>query len=102
MPELPYTALPTPTTPIGDLKSWRLIVRCARCNKKVVLALSDLEAKHGAGLAIWRAVDRLRCHRMLNGGSCGGLPRRVVLAECDTYGKTTRITREVVVRDMGG
>jgi hypothetical protein len=49
MPELPYTALPTPATPIGDLKSWRLIVGCARCNKKVVLALTDVAAKHGAG-----------------------------------------------------
>jgi hypothetical protein len=64
-----------------------------------VLALSDLVAKHGTGLPVWRAIDRLRCHRVLDGASCGGIPRRVVLAECDTYGKTTRITREVVVRD---
>ena len=99
MPELPYTAPPTPAIPIGDLRSWRLIVRCARCNKKVVLALTDLAAKHGAGLPVWRAIDRLRCHRMLNGASCGGIPRGVVLAECGTYGKTTRIIREIVVRD---
>ena len=99
MPELPYTALPTPATPIGDLKSWRLILRCDRCNRKVVLALTDLAAKYGGGLSVWRAIDRLRCHRRLDGASCGGIPRRVVLAECDTYGKSTRITREIVVRD---
>jgi hypothetical protein len=99
MPELPYTALPTPATPIGDLKSWRLILRCTKCNKKVVLALTDIARTHGATLPVWRAIDRLRCHRRLNGTSCGGTPRRVVLAECETYGKTTRITREIVVRD---
>jgi hypothetical protein len=100
MPELSYTALPIQTTPIGGLKSWHLIVRCARCNKKVVLALAYLATKHGAGLPVWRAIDRLRCHRMPDGASCGGMPRRVVLAECDTYGKSTRTIREeVVVRD---
>jgi hypothetical protein len=99
MPELPYTALPTPATPIGDLKSWRLVLRCAQCNRKVVLALGDIANQHGASLPVWRVIDRLRCHRRLDGASCGGIPRRVVLAECDTYGKTTRITREVVVRD---
>lgn len=99
MPELPYTALPMPATPIGDLKSWRLIIRCARCYRKVVLALVDIARTHGASLPVWRAVDRLRCQRRLDGSPCGGIPRRVVLAECDTYGKTTRITREVVVRD---
>jgi hypothetical protein len=98
MPELPYTALPTPATPIGDLKSWRLILRCAKCNRKVVVALMDIARTHGTGLPVWRAIDRLRCHRRLNGTPCGGVPRRVVLVECDTYGKTTRITREVVVR----
>jgi hypothetical protein len=99
MPELPYTALPTPATPIGELKSWRLILRCVRCNKKVVLALVDIAKGHGATLPVWRAIDRLRCHRILNGTPCGGIPRRVVLVECDTYGKTMRITRECVVRD---
>ena len=58
MPELPYTALPTPTTPIGDLKSWRLILRCAKCNRGVVLALAGLAAKHGAGLPVWRETER--------------------------------------------
>jgi hypothetical protein len=98
MPELPDGALPTPATPIGNLKSWRLILRCARCNKKVVLALSDIARTHGVALPVWRAIDRLRCHRRLNGTLCGGVPRHVVLADCDTYGKTTRVTREVVVR----
>jgi hypothetical protein len=98
MPELPYTALPTPATPIGDLKSWRLVLHCAKCNRKVVLALTDIAKKHGVSLPVWRAIDRLRCHRRLDGATCGGIPRRVVLAEYDTYGKTTRITREVVVR----
>jgi hypothetical protein len=65
----------------------------------VVLALADIATNHGASLPVWRAIDRLRCHRRLDGASCGGIPRRVVLAECDTYGKTARITREVVVRD---
>jgi hypothetical protein len=99
MPELPYTALPTPATPIGDLKSWRLMIRCDRCNRKAVLALTDLAAKHGEGLSVWRVIDRLRCHRRRDGETCGGIPLRVVLAECDTCGKTTRIAREVVVRD---
>ena len=99
MPELPYTALPTPTTPIGDLKSWRLILRCTGCNRKAVIALADIARTHGTGLPVWRAIERLRCHRRLDGRLCGGIPRRVVLAECDTYGKTMRITREVVVRD---
>jgi hypothetical protein len=99
MPELPFTALPTPTTPIGELKSWRLILRCARCNRKVVLALADVAARHGTRLTVWRTVERLRCNRVRGGSLCGGVPRRVVLAECDTYGKTTRITREIVVRD---
>ena len=99
MPELPYTALPTPVTPIGDLKSWRLVLRCAKCNRKVVLALPDIAKKHGATLPVWRAIERLRCRRTRDGITCGGIPRRVVLAECDTYGKTTRITREIVVRD---
>jgi hypothetical protein len=99
MPEPPDSALPTPTTPIGSLKSWRLILRCAGCNKKVVLALVDIAEGHGGRLPVWRAIDRLRCHRGLNGASCGGIPRRVVLAEFDTYGQSTRITREVVVRD---
>jgi len=58
MPELPYTALPTPATPIGDLKSWRLILRCAKCNMKVVLALTDIARTHGAALPVWRATDR--------------------------------------------
>lgn len=98
MPELPYTALPTPATPIGDLKSWRLVLRCARCNRKVVLALADIARTHGASLPVWRAIDRLRCHRQRDGTVCGGTPRSVVLAECDTYGKTTRVTREIVVR----
>jgi hypothetical protein len=96
---LPYTALPTPVTPIGDLKSWRLIIRCTKCNRKVVLALTDVARTHGTAVPVWRAIDRLRCHRGLNGTLCGGVPRRVVLAECDIYGQTTRITREVVVRD---
>ena len=52
MPELPYTALPTPTTPIGDLKSWRLVLHCGRCNRKVVLALVDIAGRHGAGLPV--------------------------------------------------
>jgi hypothetical protein len=99
MPELPYTALPTPATPIGDLKSWRLIRHCAKCSRQVVLALVDIAKGHGANVPVWRAIDRLRCHRRLDGASRSGIPRRVVLAECDTYGKTTRITREVVVRD---
>jgi nucleoside phosphorylase len=99
MPELPYTALPTPAMPIGDLKSWRLILRCTKCNRKVVLALTDIARTHGAALTVWRAIDRLRCDRRLNATLCGGVPRRVVLAECDTYGKTPRITRQVVVRD---
>jgi len=47
MPELPYTALPTPATQTGDLKSWRLTFRCERCNRKVVLALAD--ARQAAG-----------------------------------------------------
>jgi hypothetical protein len=64
-----------------------------------VLALTDIARTHGAALQVWRVIDRLRCHRRLNGTLCGGVPRRVVLAECDTYGKTTRITCEVVVRD---
>jgi hypothetical protein len=51
MPELPYTALPTPATPIGDLKSWRLLVRCAKCNRKVVLALVDIAKKQWCELA---------------------------------------------------
>ena len=74
-------------------------LRCDRCNKKVVLALADLAARHGNGLPVWRAIDRLRCHRRLDGASCSGIPRCVVLAECDTYGKSIRITREIVVRD---
>jgi hypothetical protein len=64
-----------------------------------VLALVDIAKKYGAGMPVWRAIDRLRCLRRLDGVSCGGVPRRVVLAECDTYGKSTRITREIVVRD---
>jgi hypothetical protein len=64
-----------------------------------VLALNDVAAKYGGWLAVWRAIDRLRCHGKLDGSSCGGIPRRVVLAECDTYGKTMRITREVVALD---
>jgi hypothetical protein len=98
MPELPSTAAPTPTTPIGELKSWRLVLRCARCDRKVVLALIDLARKHGARLPVWRAIDRLRCHRRRDGDLCGGLPSSVVLIECETYGKSTRITRQVVVR----
>lgn len=90
--------LPMPTTPIGDLKSLRLVLRCARCNWKVVLALSDLAKKHGTRLPVWRAIDRLRCHRRKDGALCGSLPRSVVLVECETYGKSTRITRQVVVR----
>ena len=77
------------------LKSWRLVVRCAKCNRKVVLALVE----HGTSLSVWRVVDRLRCHRRMDGAICGAIPRRVVLAECGIYGKTMRITREVVVRD---
>jgi hypothetical protein len=65
MPELPYTALPTPTTPIGDLKSWRLIIRCAKCNRKVVLALPDIAERFGAALPVWRAIDRLRVNAKL-------------------------------------
>lgn len=98
MPELPYTALPTPATPIGDLKSWRLVLRCARCNRKVVLALTDLAAKHVARVPVWRVIDRLRCHRQRDGALCGSLPRSVELVECETYGKSTRITRQVVVK----
>jgi hypothetical protein len=63
MPELPYTALPTPATPIGHLKTWRLVLRCARCNRKVVLALTDLAAKHGPRVPVWRVIDRLWCHK---------------------------------------
>ena len=48
-----------------------------------MLALVDIAKKHGASLPVWRAIDRLR------------IPRRVVLAEYGTYGKNTRITREV-------
>jgi hypothetical protein len=51
--QFPYTALPTPATPIGDLKSWRLILRCARCFRKVVLALVDIAKRHGASLPVW-------------------------------------------------
>jgi hypothetical protein len=99
VPELPYSALPTPATPIGDLRSWRLILHCTKCNRKAVAALPDIASKHGDGLTVWRAIDRLRCHRRLRGTLCDGVPRRIVLAEFDTYGKSTRITREVVVRD---
>jgi hypothetical protein len=77
----------------------RLVPRCARCNRKVVLAQADLAKSHGTSLPVWKAIDRPRCHRRLDGASRGGSLRRVVLAECDTYGKTTRITREIVVRD---
>jgi hypothetical protein len=98
MPELPYTAQPTPATPIGELKSWRLVLRCSRCNRKVVLALTDLAEKYGARLPVWRVIDRLRCHRQRDGTLCGSLPRSVVLVGCETYGKSTRITRQVIVR----
>jgi hypothetical protein len=64
-----------------------------------VRALVAIAKKHGASLPVWRAIDRLRCHRRLDGASCGGIPRRAVLAECDTYGKTRWVTRKVVVRD---
>jgi hypothetical protein len=43
--------------------------------------------------------DRLHRQRPLDGAICGGTSRRVVLAECDTYRKSTRIKREVVVWD---
>ena len=36
-------------------------------------------------VAGWRAIDRLRCYRRLDGESCGRIARRIVLAECDTY-----------------
>jgi hypothetical protein len=42
MSELPFTGLPTRATPVDNLKSWRLILRCARCNRKVVLAVADI------------------------------------------------------------
>jgi hypothetical protein len=84
MPELPYTAMPGPVTPIGELRAWQLILRCTRCNRKVVLALTDLAEKHGARVPVWRIIDRLRCQRRRDGEPCGGVPRRIVLAECDT------------------
>lgn len=38
-----------PVTPIGELKSWRLLVQCSRCRRKVVLMLDALAQRHGPG-----------------------------------------------------
>jgi hypothetical protein len=78
-------------TGVGKWTVTRTILRCDRCDWKVVLALTDIARTHGAALPVWRTIDRLCCHRRLNG--------TVVRAECDTYEKTTGITREVVVRE---
>ena len=98
MPDLPYTAPPTPLTTIVDLNSGGWCFTAADVTGRSCCP-SVIAEKHGASLPVWRAIDRLRCHWRLDGVSCGGIPRRVVLVECDTYGKTTRITREVALRD---
>ena len=44
----------------------RLIIRCAKCNRKVMPAVTDIAERHGAGLPVWRAI-RPRRHRRLDG-----------------------------------
>ena len=98
MPELPYGAAPVPATPIGDLKRWRLEIRCGKCRRAVTLPLEFLAGKYGGHVKIAAVIRRLRCARPGDGDRCGGNPSQV-LCKFNVYGKSLRREQEIVVVD---
>ena len=98
LPELPFHSLPVPITKLGELKSWRLFLRCGKCRNNAVLPIDYLAELYGTSTTVWHAVERLRCRGSRLGKYCGGTPSRVVLAEVYTHGKSMRIARQVVIR----
>jgi hypothetical protein len=99
VPELPCNADPVPGTPIGDMTAWQLLVECERCRRHVVLPLSHLAASQGERTRIGAVIRRLRCDGIRGKERCRGRPKRVVLVQVATYGKTTRRLRELHVVD---
>ena len=97
MPELPYGAPPVPGTPIGDLRRWRLEIRCGRCRRHTVFQLEHLAERYGRRVTIGEIIRRLRCRGFRGRDQCGANPSRVVLIEVYVYGKSVRKVREIVV-----
>jgi hypothetical protein len=100
MPELPYGAPPVPATPIGDLRQWRLDVRCSRCRQHTVLGFEYLAQRYGRRVSVSEIVRRLRCRGFRGEARCGAKPSRVVLIEVFVHGKSAEKVREIVV--VGG
>ena len=100
MPELPYGALPGAATPIGDLRQWRLDVRCGYCRQHSVLQLEYLAERYGRHVRISEIVRRLRCRGFRAEARCGAEPTRVALIEVLVHGKSVQKMREIVV--VGG
>jgi hypothetical protein len=99
MPELPYGATPVPATPIGELKRWRLDIRCGKCREVKALPLEFVAERYGRDIRIADVIRRLRCARERHGGRCGAKPGFVALVEFSVYGSSVRNIREIVVID---
>jgi hypothetical protein len=97
MPELPYGAAPVPVTPLADVRHWQFRITCRKCRRKVVMQVADIIKRHGPKLPIYEAVARLRCNGWTPSGTCRARPAEVVLAEVYTYGKSTRVARQIDV-----
>ena len=99
MPELPLNADPVPATPIGDMREWQLHIQCGRCHRHVVLSLRSLCERLGERVHVAEIIRRLRCDGFRGRERCRGTPKRVILVRVETYRKSTRKLREIVVVD---
>jgi hypothetical protein len=64
------------------------------------MKISDLVARHGADLPVWRLVDRLRCTWIgRSGRRCHGKPGYVTLVKGTERRKDFQATKEITVLD---
>ena len=100
MPELPYTSMPVPATPIGALKGWELDIQCSRCRRHIRLGVAYLADRYPPDARIGEVLRRPRCGATRGGKVCNAPPSKVKLAEVSRYGKSVIKLREVTV--IGG
>src|SRR5260370_23829285 len=102
MPEARPNAAPTPLTALGELRGWRISIRCGKCGRRARVTAESLADHQGSDVRLWRVLGRLRCARPLGiagPARCGDKPSHVTAAEVRAHGKSITVLREVVLLD---